>query len=37
MCGLKNDWPNNRAIFYNDDLSFVVKINEEDHLDIEYS
>ena len=37
MCGLKNDWPNNRAIFYNDDLSFVVKINGEDHLDIEYS
>lgn len=37
MCGLENDWPNGRAIFYNDDLSFVVKVNGEDHLNIEYS
>ena len=27
MCGLENDWPNGRAIFFNDDLSFVIKVN----------
>ena len=37
MCGLENDWPNGRAIFFNEDLSFVVKVNGEDHLNIEYS
>ena len=37
MCDLNNDWPNGRAIFYNNDLSLVVKINEEDHMDIQFS
>lgn len=37
MCNIDNDWPFGRAIFCNEDLSFAVKINGEDQLEIEYS
>jgi protein-arginine kinase len=31
---LMEDWPEGRAVFYTDDLSLVLKINFEDHLEI---
>ena len=33
-CGLNNEWPEARGIFHNDDKTFLVWINEEDHLRI---
>ena len=32
--GLNRDWPNGRGIFHNNDKTFLVWINEEDHLRI---
>ncbi len=32
--GLHRDWPNGRGIFHNNDKTFLVWINEEDHLRI---
>ena len=37
MCNIDNDWPHGRAIFYNPDKSFTVKINGEDQLEIEFT
>ena len=33
-CGLENDWPEARGIFYNDAKTFLVWVNEEDQLRI---
>ena len=31
-CGMNRDWPNGRGIFINNDKTFMVWVNEEDHL-----
>ena len=31
-CGLNRDWPSGRGIFHNDAKTFLVWLNEEDHL-----
>jgi protein-arginine kinase len=31
---LMQDWPEGRAVYYNDSLTFVLKVNFEDHLEI---
>ena len=35
-CQLKKDWPSGRAVFFNEDKSFIIKVNREDHLEIQY-
>ena len=32
--GLNRDWPEGRGIFHNNDKTFLVLINDEDHLQI---
>ena len=32
MAGGYNDWPTGRGIFFNEDKTFLVWVNEEDHL-----
>ena len=32
--GINRDWPSGRGIFYNDDMTFMVWVNEEDQLRI---
>ena len=31
-CGLERDWPEARGIFHNNDKTFLVWVNEEDHM-----
>jgi len=31
-CGMNKDWPNGRGIFISNDKTFMVWVNEEDHL-----
>lgn len=33
-CGVYRNWPDNRGIFHNGDKTFLVWVNEEDHLRI---
>lgn len=33
-CGAYRDWPSGRGIFFNADKTFIVWVNEEDHLRI---
>lgn len=33
-CNLNRDWPKNRGIYHNNDKTFLVWVNEEDHLRI---
>lgn len=33
-CGAARDWPDARGVFHNDDKTFLVWVNEEDHLRI---
>jgi protein-arginine kinase len=37
MCQLGRDWPSGRAVFFNTKKNFVIKVNNEDQLEIEYS
>ena len=36
-CQLDREWPSGRAVFFNQDKSFQIKVNNEDHLEIQYS
>jgi len=33
-CNLNRDWPKSRGIYHNKDKTFLVWVNEEDHLRI---
>lgn len=33
-CGAYRDWPSGRGIFFNEDKTFIVWVNEEDHMRI---
>jgi len=33
-CGLNREWPKSRGIYHNVDKTFLVWVNEEDHLRI---
>jgi protein-arginine kinase len=37
MCQLGKDWPSGRAVFFNTKKNFVIKVNNEDQLEIQYS
>jgi hypothetical protein len=34
---LNRDWPSGRALFYNQDMSFFIKVNSLDHLEISFT
>ena len=34
LAGIGKDWPSGRAVFTNEDKSFYIQINNEDHMSI---